>query len=118
VGGAAVDWVGPLLVVNLVRIFSGPIPATVAAVAVLAWLLWNIYLEGVTGRSVGKSLFGLVLVGEPTGQPIGFGRAVTRKLAHILDALICYVGFLLPIGDLKRQTLADKVMHTLVFRVS
>jgi hypothetical protein len=118
VGGAVIDWFGPVLAANLIRIFWGPFPATVAAVVAFAWQLWNVYLEGTTGRSVGKSLFGLVLVGEQTGEPIGFGRAVLRKLAHVIDALICYVGFLLPLGDLKRQTLADKVVHTLVFKVT
>ena len=35
-----------------------------------------------------------------------------RQLAHIVDAIICYIGFLFPLWDDKRQTLADKIMTT------
>jgi len=37
-----------------------------------------------------------------------------RDLAHILDAIPCYVGFLFPIWDARRQTFAAKVMSTVV----
>ena len=39
------------------------------------------------------------VVGERTGQPIGFGRSVLRQFAHVVDAVICYVGFLFPLWD-------------------
>ena len=39
------------------------------------------------------------VVSEQTGQPIGFGLSVVRQLAHIVDAVICYVGFLFPLWD-------------------
>ena len=32
--------------------------------------------------------------------------------AHGVDAIICYVGFLFPLWDAKRQTIADKIMST------
>jgi uncharacterized RDD family membrane protein YckC len=31
-----------------------------------------------------------------------------------VDAFICYIGFLWPLWDTKRQTLADKIMQTVV----
>ncbi|WP_197695985.1 RDD family protein, partial [Mycobacterium sp. E1715] len=49
---------------------------------------------------------------EVTGQPIGFGMSVVRSLAHFVDAIICFIGFLFPLWDSKRQTLADKIMTT------
>ena len=49
---------------------------------------------------------------EKTGQPIGFGLSIVRQLAHIVDAIICYIGYLFPLWDAKRQTLADKIMTT------
>jgi hypothetical protein len=55
-----------------------------------------------------------VLVAEATGQPIGTGKAFLRDVCHILDTLACYVGWLFPIWDAKRQTLADKLMTTVV----
>ncbi|MGI9123797.1 MAG: RDD family protein, partial [Mycobacterium sp.] len=51
------------------------------------------------------------VVGESTGQPIGFGASVLRQLAHILDSF-CSIGYLWPLWDAKRQTFADKIMHT------
>ena len=51
-------------------------------------------------------------MGEATGQPIGFTNGVIRQLAHIVDSIICYIGYLFPLWDGKRQTLADKIMTT------
>ena len=45
-----------------------------------------------------------------------WAAAFVRKLAHILDALPCYVGYLWPLFDAKKQTFADKVMNTVVVR--
>lgn len=72
------------------------------------------YLQGKTGQSWGKKALGIRLIGEQTGQPIGGGMAFVRDLAHIVDGIICYIGFLFPLWDAKRQTLADKIMKTVV----
>ena len=61
---------------------------------------------------------GVKLVKEVTGQPIGMGMAFVRDLAHIVDSLICYVGWLFPLWDAKRQTLADKMLGTVVVTVA
>ena len=53
------------------------------------------------------------VVSEKTGQPIGFGLSIVRQLAHIIDSAICYIGYLFPLWDAKRQTLADKIMSTI-----
>ena len=37
-----------------------------------------------------------------------------RQLAHVFDSLVCYLGWLWPLWDPKNQTLADKVMSTVV----
>jgi uncharacterized RDD family membrane protein YckC len=42
--------------------------------------------------------------------------AFFRDLAHFVDAIICYAGFLFPLWDNKRQTLADKIVHTVVVK--
>ncbi|WP_328360053.1 RDD family protein [Mycobacterium sp. NBC_00419] len=79
----------------------------------LAYLLWNYgYKQGTTGSSIGKSIMKFKVVSEKTGQPIGFGLSIVRQLAHIVDAIICYIGYLFPLWDAKRQTLADKIMTT------
>jgi uncharacterized RDD family membrane protein YckC len=79
----------------------------------LAYLVWNYgYRQGTTGSSIGKSVTGFKVVSENTGRPIGFGMSVLRQLAHVVDAVICYIGYLFPLWDAKRQTLADKTMST------
>ncbi|XVV13952.1 RDD family protein [Actinoplanes sp. CA-131856] len=82
--------------------------------AVTAYNRW--FQGGKTGQSWGKKALGLRLVGEQTGQPIGAGLAFARDLAHFIDAIICYIGFLFPLWDAKRQTLADKIVKTVVIR--
>jgi uncharacterized RDD family membrane protein YckC len=72
------------------------------------------YLAGKTGQSWGRKVLGIRLVGEQSGQPIGPLLAFARDLAHIVDSIICYVGFLFPLWDAKRQTLADKLVKTVV----
>ncbi|MGH3543716.1 MAG: RDD family protein [Mycobacterium sp.] len=85
----------------------------VALLVGLAYLVWNYgYRQGITGSSIGKTVMQFKVVGENTGQPIGFGMSVVRQIAHLVDAIICYIGYLFPLWDAKRQTLADKIMST------
>ncbi|MGB7111682.1 MAG: RDD family protein, partial [Mycobacterium sp.] len=70
-----------------------------------------------TGSSIGKSLLRLKVVSENTGKPIGFGLSVLRQIAHLIDSAIFYVGYLFPLWDAKRQTLADKIMATVCLRI-
>jgi uncharacterized RDD family membrane protein YckC len=72
------------------------------------------FLQGRTGQSWGKRALGLKLLRMDNGQPIGGGMAIARDLAHILDVLPCYLGYLWPLWDSRRQTFADKVTDTVV----
>lgn len=79
--------------------------------------VYNRWIQaGKTGQSWGKKALGIRLVGEVSGEPIGAGKAFLRDLAHIIDGIICYVGFLFPLWDSKRQTLADKIVKTVVVK--
>jgi uncharacterized RDD family membrane protein YckC len=79
----------------------------------LVYFVWNYgYRQGTTGSSIGKSLLKFKVVSENTGKPIGFGLSVLREIAHAVDAAFFYVGYLVPLWDAKRQTLADKIMTT------
>lgn len=81
-------------------------------VAVSGYNRW--YLAGKTGQSWGKKALGIWLFNDGTEQPIGFGKAFLRDIAHVVDAIICYIGYLFPLWDAKRQTLADKIVKTVV----
>ena len=84
------------------------------ALLYLAAFIWNVCLkQGRTGYSVGKGVLGIRLLKEETGQPLGAGMSFVRQIAHVLDS-ICYIGYLWPLWDRKRQTFADKVIGTVV----
>ncbi len=51
---------------------------------------------------------------QETGQPIGTGMAFVRDICHFVDGIICDIGYLWPLWDDKRQTLADKIVKTVV----
>lgn len=72
------------------------------------------YMAGTTGQSWGKKALNLKLVFESTGAPTGTGIAFARDICHVLDSLACYIGWLWPIWDAKRQTFADKIVSTVV----
>jgi uncharacterized RDD family membrane protein YckC len=74
------------------------------------------FLGGKTGQTWGRKALNTRLISEETGQPIGAGMAFVRDLCHILDSLACYIGWLFPIWDAKRQTFADKIMKTVVIK--
>ena len=99
--GAIVDVLGMLVML-------------VGYLGMFAVSLYFFYMTGAVGASPGKKLMGLKVVGIRTGQPIGGGLGIVRYLAHIVDALVCYLGFLLPLVDKQRQTIADKIMSTVV----
>jgi uncharacterized RDD family membrane protein YckC len=80
----------------------------------LAFAIWNYGLrQGKTGSSVGKAILKFKVVSEATGQPIGFGMSIVRQIAHAIDGAICYIGYLFPLWDAKRQTIADKLLKTI-----
>ena len=83
--------------------------------AVVAGLYFT-YLVGTTGQTPGKRALGIKLIREADGQVMGFGMAFVRNLCHILDSF-CYIGYLWPLWDEKRQTFADKIMKTVVVTV-
>ena len=76
--------------------------------------IWFAVQIGETGQSPGMRVAGLKCVSMTTGRTIGGGMGVGRALAAILNSLICYVGWLFPLWDGMKQTLADKVVSTVV----
>ncbi len=56
---------------------------------------------------------------SPPAGPSGREERFLRLLAHLFDSAACYLGWLFPIWDRpKRQTFADKIMHTIVVPAS
>lgn len=128
--GGLIDYVVPGIILSMASSPFGPDPRTgVIRNAVLYYLFGTIlpivwwvfnsgWKQGTTGQTFGKQIAKTKLVSEATGQPIGFGMAVVRHLVHIVDTVICLVGWLFPLWDAKRQTLADKIMKTVVVKTN
>ncbi|MFI0486807.1 RDD family protein [Actinomadura sp. 9N215] len=128
-GGAIIDGLiigAPLFVLYMVGLLLasagdgagvlGLLLIVIGYIAAFAASLWLIYQEGTTGQTIGKRQMGIRLVSAQTGQPIGFGMAFVRRLAHIADSFACYIGYLWPLWDDRKQTFADKICNTLVVR--
>jgi uncharacterized RDD family membrane protein YckC len=118
-----IDCVAPVIVLNLLLSLGavtggtawGLAPAVVGYLGLLVFGVWNSgYLQGTTGRSLGRRVARTKLVTIETGQPVGFGRAVARQICHGLEFGI---GYLWPLWDGKRQTFADKIVGAVVIRV-
>lgn len=96
----------------------GGLIGVVGMLAYLVLAIYWLYLTGRDGQSPGKKVIGIKVVDANTGQTIGGGRGVIRGIAHIVDGLICYIGYLFPLWDKKKQTLADKIIGTVVVEVA
>ncbi len=83
----------------------------------IAFLFWQLVVQGRTGQTIGKKQLGIKLLREQDGQVVGGGLSVGRHFVHFLDALPFYLGFLWPLWDDKKQTFADKLLQTVVVKV-
>lgn len=104
----------PYIVVIVGR--GKPALVAIGAIILIGLAIWQLINEGRTGQTVGKKALGIRLVRESDGQPLGIGMAFVRRLAHFLDSLACYLGWLWPAWDAKRQTFADKIIGSIVIR--
>lgn len=115
VGAYLLDW-APIIVLEVIgSIVHNVIFSLLVLLASLGWWIYNRCIQaGRTGQSLGKKTLHLRLLSEKTGEPIGAGMAFARDICHILDSLACYIGWLFPLWDAKRQTFADKIVSTVV----
>jgi uncharacterized RDD family membrane protein YckC len=95
----------------------GAIVLVLGYLAIFAYAIVQLVKQGNTGQTIGKKVVGLKVIKQETGQPIGPGLSIGRQLCHVVDSLICYVGWLFPLWDAKKQTIADKLVGTVVLQV-
>ena len=94
----------------------GGIVIVLGYVAAIGFAFWQLWVQGETGQTIGKKQVGIKLLREQDGQTVGGGLSIGRSFVHIIDSIPCYVGYLWPLWDDKKQTFADKVLKTVVVR--
>jgi uncharacterized RDD family membrane protein YckC len=109
------------IVITIIQAILGAVSDTLSALvglvlslAISAYGFYILYMTGQRGASPGKRVMGLKVVKLADGQVLGGGMGIVRGLAHIVDSIICYIGYLFPLWDPMRQTLADKIIGTVV----
>ncbi|MFJ5843916.1 RDD family protein [Streptomyces sp. NPDC092903] len=118
--------VAPMYALGFVDIVRSDDPANADpgpffAVGVAYFLVmgfYQLYREGRYGQTTGKKVLRISVRRQADGRTLGFGMAFVRKLAHIVDSLPCYLGWLWPLWDVRRQTFADKMCSTVVIKVA
>lgn len=112
-------WIVVWLAGAIVGVVSDALAVLVRTLGYLAGSLYGLYLgylEGIQGQSPGKAIQGLKVVKISDGEVLGGGMGVVRRIAHVVDAIICYIGFLFPLWDPQKQTIADKLVETVVLK--
>ena len=71
----------------------------------------RVVLPATIGWSLGRALVGIVVVRTDGASP-GLGRLLCRDLAHLLDTISMFVGWLWPLWDPRRRTFADLLLDT------
>ncbi|WP_353612215.1 RDD family protein [Mycobacterium sp. M26] len=82
------------------------------AAAVNRWLL-----PSLRGATLGRSLLGIELVSR-TGARVGPWRLLVRDIAHLLDTVPVFIGWLWPLWDSRGRTFADFLTRTEVRRIA
>ncbi|QUR65936.1 RDD family protein [Mycobacterium spongiae] len=89
---------------------------SIAGLTILLLPVNRMLLPAVTGWSLGRALTSIRVVVRD-GSSSGPWRLLLRDLAHLLDVLSLFVGWLWPLWDSRRRTFADMLARTEVRRV-
>lgn len=121
-GTRAAGWFIDLLLI-IVPVIVGIILAVAVKSFILAVLfylvaaatgIWFSVQVGTTGQSPGMRVMGLKCVSTSSGAPIGGGMGFARFICQYITNWFCYIGYLWAIWDKSHQTLADKIVSTVV----
>ncbi len=110
--GALIDAL-PILILEVLTFWSFLLRVLVGLIGFAYFYIYLGHVDGTTGQTPGKMVMGTRVV-NAEGNLIGSSAGIARKFSHIVDSIICLLGWLLPLVDEKRQTIADKIMNTYV----
>jgi uncharacterized RDD family membrane protein YckC len=93
-----------------------PFAALGLIIALLMPPLYEILAEARSGATIGKRVFKLRVVRADNLQPIGIPRSIVRHLAHILSALIFFLGYVMAAFNHRKRALHDYIAGTVVIK--
>jgi uncharacterized RDD family membrane protein YckC len=114
-----------IAVVPLILMFTGGIDPETGEIGALYWVgilllfggqIFLAYMLGTTGQTPGRKAVSIQVLKESTGRPIGFGMAFVRFILDFINGLPCYLGYLWPAWDAKKQTFTDKIVGSVVVK--
>jgi len=80
---------------------------------IVLWFAYMTWMNGKFGATIGKQVMKLKIIKE-NGSPINYSDALVREIASYLSAIVLFIGYLVVIGDKKKQSWHDKLAHTYV----
>lgn len=93
----------------------GIIIVVIGVLLVFAFGIWNtVFRQGRTGQTIGKKALDIRVVRLDNGQTMGTGTAFLRWIMAYLLGNLCFVDYLWPLWDERKQTWHDKVVGTVV----
>lgn len=115
---------GVFFALNIVLAIAFPDnPALQGIVGLIGYLIYfgvaigyNAYFLPKYGATPGKMALGLKVINADDGGPLNMQKSIARYFAEILSGMICYVGYLIALGDDQRRTLHDRLCNTLVVK--
>jgi len=119
-GALAVDLLPGVAVVATMALVALAVPlrstwwwicVAVGGLAILLTAVNRLLLPTITGWSLGRAVCGIRVIRDD-GQAVGPWRLLLRDLAHLLDTVSVFVGWLWPLWDSRRRTFADLLLHT------
>lgn len=115
-GAFGVDVMAGLAVVAAVGIAALTVPqyhwlwwccVTVGSAVLLAIVINRFLLPTLTGWSLGRSWFGIAVIGRDGVSGLSDWRLLIRDIAHLLDTSGLFLGWLWPLWDSRHRTWAD-----------
>ena len=80
---------------------------------ILGFFYYPFFESSIMCATPGKALMGMMVLSEK-GERISFKTAALRFFLRYLSAVICYIGYIMQIFTLRRQTLHDMISESVV----
>lgn len=84
---------------------------------VVGWLYFALMESSDRQATLGKMIVGVIVCNDLLGK-ISFQQATIRHFSKYLSVIIFFVGFLMILGDVRRQSLHDRIARTFVLKKS